>query len=619
MNLRFPLRWKILVLTVPPLVALVVTTLWIVNRNITRQVDANTRNDLLRASALFENMLASRAHSIATAGEVIVRDPRFFSVLTLPGSYRDPIFRATVRSAAGDFSAITGSDLFEIYGRDGTWIASAAGRSTAAGAPAGATAGPRLPASLVSGALHNHPTSTLLVGRDGHYQISVTPVLAGGHVVGALLLGSRIDRQLAEELRGLTRSEVSFLSGNVLTGTTLVLKEDRDALIGALAELGPLPLPASRDEAILRVEGRNHTYLTLARRIPDAAPGRRQVYVMQRSLDAETAYLNEIQRVLVEIGVIAVLSALLAGFLISEHITSPVRRLVRAAAQLEHGNFDEPLDVKSRDEIGSLASTFDAMRAHLRVYVSTLEEVTRLRSEFISIASHELRTPITIIRGLQELMDAEALGPVTPEQKQALRSMDQSLTTLTKIAEDATRMSLIEGERLTLELEDAPVPEIIQQAIEAANANADGRAVTVRPEVQPDLPLLRVDAPRLTLAIANLVRNGIRFTPDGGRVTVRAREDDGVVFIEVEDTGIGMSEEQRRRVFDRAWSPHPSDHHHSSSTLEFNSAGLGLGLPIARGIVEAHDGSLEISSETGRGTLVSVRLPVRRLESAQAA
>ncbi|HEY6867685.1 MAG TPA: ATP-binding protein [Candidatus Eisenbacteria bacterium] len=615
MNLRFPLRWKILVLTVPPLVALVVTTLWIVNRNITRQVDANTRNDLLRASALFENMLATRAHSIATAGEVIVRDPRFFSVLTLPGSYRDPIFRSTVRSAAGDFSTITGSDLFEIYGRDGTWIASAARRTT----PAGANAGPRFPASLVSGALRNHATTTLLVGRDGHYQISVTPVLAGGHVVGALLLGSRIDRQLAEELRGLTRSEVSFLSGNVLTGTTLELKEDRDALIGALAELGPLPLPGTGHEAILRVEGRNHTYLTLARPIPDAAPGRRQVYVMQRSLDAETAYLNEIQRVLVEIGVIAVLAALLAGFLISEHITSPVRRLVHAATQLERGNFDERLEIKSGDEIGSLAATFEAMRAHLRVYVSTLEEVTRLRSEFISIASHELRTPITIIRGLQELMDAEALGPVTAEQKQALRSMDQSLSTLTKIAEDATRMSLIEGERLTLELEDAPISGVVEQAVEAANASADGRSVAVHTEVAPRLPLARVDAPRLTLALANLVRNGIRFTPDGGRVTVRAREDDGVIVIEVEDTGIGMSEEQRRLVFDRAWSPRPSEHHHSSSTLEFNSAGLGLGLPIARGIIEAHDGSLEIRGEPGRGTLVSVRLPLRPLEVVAAA
>ena len=611
MTLRFPLRWKILVLTVLPLVVLIVMTLWTVNRSITRQVNANTLDDLQRASALFENILASRARSIAVAGEVIVRDPRFFSILTLPGSYRDPILRTTVRGVVTDFDAITRSDLFEVYGRDGAWVASAAKH--------GAAEGIRLPSSLIAEALRNHPLSTLLVGRDGHYQVSATPVLAGGHVVGALLLGSRIDRRLADELRRLTRSEVSFLSGNVLTGSTLELQEDRNALIGVLAEADSFSTSDARRGAMFRLTGKNHTYLTLARSIPEAAPGRRQVYVMQRSLDAETAYLNEIQRVLVEIGTVAVLAALLAGFLISEHITSPVRRLVRVAEELEHGNYDVPLNVETGDEIGYLATTFGNMRAHLRAYVNTLEEVTRMRSEFISIASHELRTPITVIRGLQELMDDEALGPLTPEQKQALTSMDQSLSTLTRIAEDATRMSIIESERLTLEVEDCLVDSTVHQAIEAANANAAGRRVAVTSEVQPGLPRVRFDGPRMGLAIANLIRNGIRFTPDGGRVIVRACLDEEMIVIEVEDNGIGIPEERLQRLSDRAWQAPPSDHHHSSNTLEFNSAGLSLGLSITRGIVEAHEGTIEITSDVGKGTRVTVRVPARPPDELEAA
>ena len=615
MTLRFPLRVKILVLTALPLAVLVLMTLWTVNRNITRQVNENTRDDLRRASALFENILASRARSIAISGEVIVRDPRFFSVLTLPGSYRDPMFRTTVRGVATDFNSITKSDLFEVYGRDGTWIASAAKRTAAAAAADRI----QMPAALVAGVLRNQPISSLLVGRDGHYQVCVTPVVAGGHVVGALLLGSRIDQPLAEEQRALTRSEVSFLSGNVLTGTTLRLKEDRNALIGALAEAGPRLLQGPDRSAVFLLQGKVQTYLTLAKGLPDAAPGRRQIYVMQRSLDAETAYLNEIQRVLGEIGIVAVLAALFAGYLISEHITSPVRRLVRVAEALEHGNYDVPLDVQTGDEIGYLAATFGTMRSHLRAYVSTLEEVTRLRSEFISIASHELRTPITIIRGLQELMDDEALGPVTPEQKQALKSMDQSLTTLTKIAEDATRMSLIESERLTLELDDCSIATVIRQAIQSANASATDRRVTVTAEPPAGLPLVRLDEPRMTLALANLVRNGIRFTPDGGSVIVRAREEEGVIVIEVVDSGIGIPEERLSRLFDRAPHAQPSDHHHSSSKLEFNSAGLGLGLSIARGIVEAHDGSIEVTSEVGRGTVVTVRVPMVRPDQHEAA
>jgi signal transduction histidine kinase len=602
MNLKFPLRWKILVLTVVPLVILVVATLWTVNRNITRQVYANTGEDLQRASALFENMLASRARSIAISGEVIVRDPRFFSVLTLPGTVKDSMFGATVHGVASDFNSITGSDLFVVYGRRGELIASAT-------RPPGPV---KLPPGLINRALHNREVTSLMVGLDGHYQISLTPVLAGGHVVGVLLLGSLIDRRLAEELRGLTRSEVSFLSGYALTGTTLMQREDRNALIAALAEGGQLP-------AMFRVRGQAHDYLTLARAIPDAAPGRRQIYVMQRSLDAETAFLSKTQRVLGEIGALALLAALLAGYLISEHITSPVRRLVQVAEALERGNYDEPIDITTGDEIGYLAATLGDMRAHLKVYVSTLEEVTRLRSEFISIASHELRTPITIIRALQELMDAEELGPLTEDQKQALRRMDQSLTALTKIAEDATRMSLIESERFKLQPEECDVGSIVAEAIESAKASAVDRRVVLASEVAPGLPVARLDGARMTLALANLVRNGIRFTQDGGRVTVRAHADDETLVFEVEDTGVGMSEERRRRLYESAWHARPSDHHHSSSTLEFNSAGLGLGFSIARGIVEAHQGEIEVASVVGRGTVVTVRVPARLPEELIAA
>ena len=605
MNLKFRLRWKILVLTVVPLVILVVATLWTVNRNITRQVYANTGEDLQRASALFENMLATRARSIAISGEVIVRDPRFFSVLTLPGTVKDSMFGATVHGVVSDFNSITGSDLFVVYGHRGELIASA----TRAPGPSHRL---RLPPGLIGRALRNRPVSSLMVGPDGHYQVSLTPVVAGGQVVGVLLLGSLIDRRLAEELRGLTRSEVSFLSGYVLTGTTLTQREDREALISAVAEAGQLP-------AMFRVRGKLHDYLTLARIIPDAAPGRRQVYVMQRSLDAETAFLSKTQRVLGEIGVLALLAALLAGYLISEHITSPVRRLVQVAEEMERGNYDEPIEVKTGDEIGYLAAALGEMRAHLKVYVSTLEEVTRLRSEFISIASHELRTPITIIRALQELMDAEELGPLTTQQKEALGRMDQSLTALTKIAEDATRMSLIESERFKLQPEDCNVGSIVAEAVESARASAVDRRVTVMSVITPGLPIAHLDVARMTLALANLVRNGIRFTRDGGRVTVRARADGETLVFEVEDTGVGMSEERRRRLYDSAWHARPSDHHHSSSTLEFNSAGLGLGFPIARGIVEAHQGEIEVASVVGRGTVVTVRVPARLSEELLAA
>jgi two-component system sensor histidine kinase BaeS len=126
------------------------------------------------------------------------------------------------------------------------------------------------------------------------------------------------------------------------------------------------------------------------------------------------------------------------------------------------------------------------------------------------------------------------------------------------------------------------------------------------------------DGPQLTEAITQLVCNGIRFTPDGGSVTVSARREDGELVIAVADTGVGIPEEQRHRIFDRAVTIGDALHHHSSTQLDFNSAGLGLGLSIALGIVQAHEGTIAVESEVGRGSKFVIRVPVpeRSLEKA---
>jgi signal transduction histidine kinase len=122
------------------------------------------------------------------------------------------------------------------------------------------------------------------------------------------------------------------------------------------------------------------------------------------------------------------------------------------------------------------------------------------------------------------------------------------------------------------------------------------------------VPLLAVDGPRLTEAVANLVRNALRFTPDGGRVEVRTRWQAPWLDIEVEDDGIGIAPERQDQIFERGILARDSRNHHSSTTLEFNSAGLGLGLAITRGIVEAHGGTITVDSALGRGSRFVIRL-----------
>jgi signal transduction histidine kinase len=600
-SVRLALRWKIMLITVVPLVTLSLAALWMVNRRLTDQAHATLDDDLRRASAVLENLLTASGQSLGVTSQVIVQDPKFFSVLTIPGGWDDPQLRATVSGVARDFNAVTQSDLFEVVDGQGRLVA-AVGRDLS-----GAHA--RTP--LVREALGGRPVTAVLASDDAHHLVSVAPVFVSGRVVGALLLGARIGGDLADRLRQLTRSEVTFMSNATITGSTLEEIGDRDALREAVAGLQTRGRGDARGASIVEVRSARHTYLTIVRPLPRAGPTPGQRYVIQRSLDAETAFLRDIQKSLVELGVIAVLVALVAGFLIAERITSPVQRLVRGAEEMERGNFDYPIDVRSRDEIGALAASFDGMRRRQRQYIHSLEEVARVKSEFLSVCSHELRTPISVLRGYHELMLDGKIGELNPQMRRALEAGERSLDTLTRVAENATRVAHIEGDRLVLARDDHDVDQMVDEAIAAARALGAGRRVRIERQVA-DAGCARVDGPRVTQALAQLVGNGIRFTPDGGEVEVRAAWEGARLVFRVRDSGIGIDPARQARLFEGAFMMRDALHHHSSSTLEFNSAGLGLGLSIARGVAEAHGGHLSVESAPGAGSTFTLSVPAER-------
>ena len=604
---RLTLRWKILLFTVPPLVLLAVAALWMVERNLTAQADRQLRDDLQRSSALFENMLHARSSALVTAGSVIVRDPKFFSVLDLGLSPKDPQFRATVAGVAADFEHITHSQVFEVLDAHGHLLASVGSASTSDHGRQ------QLVQSAITGGLVNG----LLVETEGQFQAVAMPVFSGGRIAGVLLLGSEVGHQLATELCDLTRSDVTFFSGNHITGSTLTHDEDKDAarealLLPAAAPQAPQRIsgtglsPANRIHEIL---GSEHTWLTLVSPIPGTRPEDRQAYVMQRSLDLETAVLREVRDHLLTLGVLTIVLALLAGFAIAQGLNAPIQRMVRAAEAMERGDYEFPLEVTSRDELGYLAERFHEMRSQQRDLVASLQETARVRREFISVASHELRTPISVIQGFQELLVSGAMGQPTDAQRRALEAIQRSVQTLARIAADATRMSQIQDDQLTLSPSSADAEHVLAAAKREALAAGRGREVEVKCVVQDGPLLFRADVARITDALANLIRNGVRFTPDGGHVVVRARRTGDRVLLEVMDDGVGIAPERLRLLLDKHAPVRDSLHHHSSSTLEFNSAGLGLGLSITRGIVEAHGGVLRAESREGQGSLFTIDLP----------
>lgn len=280
-----------------------------------------------------------------------------------------------------------------------------------------------------------------------------------------------------------------------------------------------------------------------------------------------------------------------------------------AMRRVERNVFDQPLILSNAGEFRPLYDGFNAMTERLRVYVVNLREASRLKSEFINIASHELRTPVSVIKGYMELLGAGSLGPVTAAQQEAVTAIQRSLKVLLTVADDATQMAEVERDGVELSVELHEVRALLEQAMAAAFADAPRRSLVRRLDITPDVGMIEADGARLVRSVANLVRNAIRFTADGGSVQVAARRDATGVVIEVSDTGVGLSEENRAALFELEFEHRESLHHHSSSSLEFNSAGLGMGLRIARGIVEAHGGSITCESRLGRGSTFRLHLP----------
>src|SRR6185503_11570093 len=400
-------------------------TLWFVDRGVSARSQEDLTGDLRRAADLFENMLSASAAELSVTGAVIVRDPRFFSVLALPHGRHDREFLATVAGVAQDFQQLAHPDVFEIVDSRGDVMASvgrmtmvAIGRDT-----------------LVTSALTGRAEKRDVSKRGSQVLLVGTPVVADNRVVGALLLGREVSGALAAQLRELTRSEVTFLSDARITRTTLEDPEDREVARRAATQ------PAVSGSDPLQESG----WVSLVRPLPMAANPARQVYVLQRSLEAETAFLRSVRGHLVELGLLLLAAVAAASLFIAGHITHPIRQLVVAASAMERGEWEVPIDRGREDEMGYLARRFDDMRRRQRTYVRSLQEVARAKSEFIAVASHELRTPISIIRGWEDLLRGEFVKSGTQAFADGLDAIGRACQSLEKIAVSAPRMAQSDG------------------------------------------------------------------------------------------------------------------------------------------------------------------------------
>lgn len=232
-----------------------------------------------------------------------------------------------------------------------------------------------------------------------------------------------------------------------------------------------------------------------------------------------------------------------------------------------------------------------------------LREVDRVKDAFVSSVSHELRTPITSILGYTELLEDGALGRLEPAQSDAVDRIGRnSRRLLTLISELLTLSRLHDEARDASPAESVDLTEVVTAALAVLSPTVAGRAVELTVDVPPTPVPVAGDRDMLERVVLNLVDNALKFTPDGGRVSLSLAVHDGQAVLEVADTGIGVPLHEQQRLFDRFF--------RSSLAVHHAIPGTGLGLSIAHKIVEHHGGTLEVDSEAGRGSTFRVSLPV---------
>ena len=356
--------------------------------------------------------------------------------------------------------------------------------------------------------------------------------------------------------------------------------------------------------------------------------------VVSVGYDATNYYthLSEIFQFGLLISGMGILLGIVLAFQVSNPIIKPLHRLTEVTKKLASGDLSERATVSSKDEVGTLARAFNQMaldlarsKEEIDQYSKTLEQKVRRRtreleisnqelrsiqnelmeasmvkSEFMSIASHELRTPLTTLLGYSELLLTRPLTKI--QKKEFLGFINEESIRLSKIVDDLLDISRIESQKdFGFERKPVQPAELLARNVRFYSGAETGRRIVT--EIDENLPLMNVDAEKIGQVIKNLVDNAIKYAPYGD-IVCRAFVRLDMVWISVQDQGMGISQQDLPHIFDKFFRVERKE------TADIS--GTGLGLSIAKYIVESHNGKIDVESQVDKGTTVSFGIPIYR-------
>ncbi|HEV3050759.1 MAG TPA: HAMP domain-containing sensor histidine kinase, partial [Longimicrobium sp.] len=296
---------------------------------------------------------------------------------------------------------------------------------------------------------------------------------------------------------------------------------------------------------------------------------------------------------------LALTATLIIGTWLTRTLLRPIGELRKGMGTVAQGDFDPDVHIPNKrpDELGDLARSFDTMTEQLR-------ELDRLKAEFVSVASHEIKTPLSVIRGYVTLLSDGIYGEVNDAQKKTLEAVSAQTDRLARLVHRLLDVSRFEAGGARLELREIDLHTFFDELTSDFRVLAVQNGIDFPVRMTDDLPPTIVgDEDRLSEVLGNLLSNAFKFTERGGSIRVDAARHDGGIQVEVEDTGVGIAPEKLPRIFEKFYQV--------ENDAQPRSVGSGLGLAIAREIVEAHGGTISAESEEGKGTRFRVFLPER--------
>ena len=287
--------------------------------------------------------------------------------------------------------------------------------------------------------------------------------------------------------------------------------------------------------------------------------------------------------------IIVLISALLVigvSFVLSLTMTRPLKRLTASAIFMSQGYLDQSIEVASRDEIGQLAQAFNEM-------ATAVSEVDQMKSDFVTIASHELRTPIhAMMLGVSGLLEGYA-GEINDEAREDLDLVKDGIQRLTRLVDNLLDISRIEARKTELHIIKTSGHEMVDMAVEEVSELAESHHHLIVKDVSPSFPVMEVDKDRIIQVLVNLLSNSIKYSPDHSKIVIKGESNDDEVIFSVADNGYGIPGWAQEKIFDKFFQ--------ADSIMSKRVGGSGLGLTISKGIIVQHGGTITCESPIPEG------------------